>query len=285
MQAARESAMLTTHPRSPLSTVGRRLRAVALTGVIVGLVGGTAGCRNADPLGDAPVPRVGLLSLQDESEHFAFFGVDEERPTLAVMAETLEGERDLILEHLEADVPFKVQVEVYPDLSSFHAAAGFPNPQDWFIGQIAGSSTIRIVSPRNPGPVHTYASVMRGVVHEFVHIVTTHVNAATASRSWLSEGTALYEARQTPSREKVRAIVASGTVPRLAQLSSYVDFVAHDGYTFSYTIAEYIVSRHGRPALAQLIRAPFAVEAALGPGLDEAGLERAWHAFLSETYK
>ncbi len=276
--------MLTMPSRPAPSTLRRPLRAVSLAVALAGLAAGASGCHNADPLIDTSVPRVGLLSLQTESEHFAFYAVAEERPTLAAMAATLENERGAILEHLETDVPFKVLVEVYPDLAAFHTAAGQPNAEDWFIGQITARNIIRIVSPRNPGSVHTYASVMRGLVHEFVHVATVNANSGAACPSWLSEGVALYEARQLPSRETIRAALESGTVPGLGQLTSYSDFVAHNGYTFSYTIAEYIVLRHGRAALAQLIRTPFALESALGVGLDAAGLERAWRAFLAQTY-
>ena len=101
--------------------------------------------------------------------------------------------------------------------------------------------------------------------------------------SWLSEGVALFEAGQKPDRTTIVQAVQTGRVPSLTDLSSYNGFVANQGYTFSYTIAEYVVAVYGRSALARLVRSPYDFTV-LGPEVSRERFEEGWRAFLAEAY-
>lgn len=63
----------------------------------------------------------------------------------------------------------KIIVEIYPELKEFHEAIGYPEAPDWVVG-FAGNGKIQMVSPLNPGPQHTYDSLIKAAVHEFINL-------------------------------------------------------------------------------------------------------------------
>jgi hypothetical protein len=224
---------------------GRRNTRLARLALAAGALLSLAGCGNSLPGPSTPSPGASSLPQQLESAHFIFYSTDVDRPVLPALADLLESHFDAVVSHLEVTMPSKVRVEVYPDLASFHSHSSMPNGPDWFIGQASGSSLIRMVSPQNPGPAHTRDSVMLAAVHELVHAASAVANPSLATVSWLCEGVAVFEAGQTPNRAAITGAVQTNSVPSLAAMTSLDGFVANNGYTFSYTIAEYVVAEYG----------------------------------------
>ncbi|SDT48773.1 RNA polymerase sigma-70 factor, ECF subfamily [Paenibacillaceae bacterium GAS479] len=98
---------------------------------------------------------------------------------------------DKITDHI-GPLNKKISIEIYPDIDTFHAQTGKPNGPDWYIAMLANDgSTIKMVSPLNPGPLHSYQSVIKAALSLFATAVTLAINKEIPL--WLRAGIGHYE--------------------------------------------------------------------------------------------
>jgi len=138
------------------------------------------------------------LDLQKTSLHFDLYSSDTDREALDDIAKALEENYSRITDHLQTQFTVKIRVYVYPDTKTFHATMYMPDAPDWAVGA-AGINELKMVSPLNPGSVHTYASLMQAIVHELVHAAVLNARGERGLAGlpkWLNEGYAFYEAHQ-----------------------------------------------------------------------------------------
>ncbi|MBD2863125.1 RNA polymerase sigma factor [Paenibacillus oceani] len=177
----------------------------------------------------------------------------------------------------------KLTIQIYPDLAAFHRAVGEPDAPDWFMGVIDGT-TIKIVSPLNPGPAHTYRSVLQSAVHLFTILLVKQVNPI--SPKWLYQGLGGYEAglmTKEHIRRSIRKTVECDEVPTFEDLEDDSwDFERKKGFQYAYTLAEYILRDYGEEGLNRLIRTPADFEDALR--CSEPEFRSRWIKFLKAHY-
>lgn len=225
------------------------------------------------------------LMLQLESPHFSLYSTPGDIPVLDRLASALEASYARITQHLGIQMDTKTNVRIYPDVKAYHSAIGYPDAPDWMVGGTWNVKVLMMVSPLHPGSIHTYASLMQVVVHEFVHIAVAYARGAQGLAGlprWLNEGYAQYEAGQINDRVRASAAASMRSLvpPTLAQLdeASDMEFGNMNGYAVSVTIVDYLVTTYGIGKLVQLIKAPESCEAIYG--LPESALERQWVGYM-----
>lgn len=168
----------------------------------------------------------------------------------------------------------KVIIEMYPDLSAFHQAVGEKDAPDWFTGTYE-ENILKIVSPLNPGPEHTYESIIKGSVHLFSMWLIEEINPQAPK--WIRQGIGGYEAKlMTPEYLKfsTEEAVRTNKIPTFAELDDDTwDFDTKKGFQFSYIFVEYVMEKYGVKSMNQLIRHPQAFTRILD--CTEAGLHQA----------
>jgi hypothetical protein len=224
------------------------------------------------------------LNLAKESQHFDYYSTNSDIKVLDSLAITLENNYSRITNHLGIQIDKKIKVKVFPNIKAFHAAINLPDAPDWVVGSSNGDE-LMMVSPLNPGSVHTYASLMQVIVHEFVHIAVSYARGDkgwTALPRWLSEGYAQYEAGQKNEyiRKSVKSSLIDKTPPTWTQLdtASVMEFGNMNGYGLSVTIVEFLVVTYGIDKLVLLIKEPENIETIYG--LSKEKLEKQWIQFL-----
>ena len=224
------------------------------------------------------------LNLAKESQHFNFYSTNGDIKVLDSLAITLENNYSRITNHLGIQIDKKINVRVFPNLKTFHLAINYPDAPDWVVGSSNGDE-LMMVSPLNPGSIHTYESLMQVIVHEFVHIAVSYARGDkgwTTLPRWLNEGYAQYEAGQI--NEHIRKIVESSVIaktpPTWTQLAtaSVMEFGNMNGYGLSVTIVEFLVVTYGIEKLVLLIKEPENFENIYG--LSENTLEKQWIQYL-----
>ena len=224
------------------------------------------------------------LNLAKESQHFNFYSTNGDIKVLDSLAITLENNYSRITNHLGIQIDKKINVKVFPNLKTFHLAINYPDAPDWVVGSSNGDE-LMMVSPLNPGSIHTYGSLMQVIVHEFVHIAVSYARGDkgwTTLPRWLNEGYAQYEAGQI--NEHIRKIVESSVIakapPTWTQLAtaSVMEFGNMNGYGLSVSIVEFLVVTYGIEKLVLLIKEPENIEYIYG--LSENTLEKQWIQYL-----
>ncbi len=193
------------------------------------------------------------ISFQAETEHFMIYSEDDDAETAVQAAEYMESNYDRITTDLKVEPSEKCDFTVYPDLASFHTAIGYEDAPDWLVGMADGNYSLRIVSPNNPGPAHSYEDIMSVAVHEFAHIVINELNDDVPT--YLNEGTAAYEAGQSSGvAELVQTTIDNGTFPTIGQLKT---LDGNNGlYQFGYALVDYVVESYGYDKLIEFIETP-----------------------------
>jgi RNA polymerase sigma-70 factor (ECF subfamily) len=224
------------------------------------------------------------LILAKESKHFNFYSTTSDIKALDSLAITLENNYSRITNHLGTQIDKKINVKVFPNIKAFHVAINYPDAPDWVVGSCNGDE-LMMVSPLNPGSIHTYASLLQVIVHEFVHIAVSYARGDkgwTNLPRWLSEGYAQYEAGQVNEhiRKLVEKSLTENTPPTWTQLdtASVMEFGNMNGYGLSVTIVEFLVVTYGIDKLVLLIKAPANFEIIYG--LPEHTLEKQWIQYV-----
>ncbi|MBP6871309.1 MAG: hypothetical protein KBC43_04825 [Bacteroidales bacterium] len=202
------------------------------------------------------------LVLKKESRHFNFYSTKGDVKVLDSLAITLENNYSRITNRLGINIDKKANVKVYPNVKSYHAAINQPDAPDWAVGAWNGHALV-MVSPLNPGTVHTYESLMQVIVHEFVHMAVYYAvgdSGMAALPQWLSEGYAQYEAGQLNDRvlKYVKSCMMEKAPPTWTELdaASPMEFGNMNGYAYSATIVEFLITTYGIDKLIFLIREP-----------------------------
>lgn len=151
----------------------------------------------------------------------------------------------------------KIVIEIYPDLPTFHQAVGEENAPNWFMGTFE-DNVLKIVSPLNPGPEHTYQSILTSTVHLFTMWLITDINPLAPK--WQRQGIGGYESKGM-SEEFIKSStldhIHNLVIPSFQELNNDTwDFETMKGFQFSYLIVEFIIVKYGLDALNKAIRNP-----------------------------
>ncbi|MDZ7672920.1 MAG: hypothetical protein U5K53_08845 [Halanaerobiales bacterium] len=130
----------------------------------------------------------------------------------------------------------------------------------------------------NPGPLHTYESILKSAVNEFSHIVTNSLNNNILI--WLNEGISLFEAKQINPLQ-IKQLIKTDRVPIIEKLEN--NFYNNFGYTVSGTLVEYIVSDYGYDILVSLIKQPKKFQSIFGVNKKE--FSNNWKSYLIKQYE
>lgn len=216
--------------------------------------------------------------LQSESAHFIYYYEATDSSIIDTVKLRLENSFDRITKDLQLTITEKIKVHIYPNLQELHNAIGYPDAPDWLVG--VGNVEIYVVSPLNPGPSHTYKSIMDNVfIHEFTHICVGKIRNYLPS--WLNEGFALYEGGPYyDTAAVVSAYNKLGKIPTLDEL--YYDFVKYSGYQFAITIAYFIIENYGMDAMRKFIHNP--EDYSVFSGLSKNEFEVKWHEYVKKNY-
>lgn len=183
-----------------------------------------------------PETRILLCS----NSRFEVWGFITEDAAADTILKVLTANYDRVADSLNVQLTEKVVVNVYPDLSSYHTSIGWADAPDWVVGT-AGDNKIDLVSPYNPGPVHTFESIMDVITHELVHCFVHKLSNGANISTWINEGSAAYLSYQVNNVNNVCYYINqnSGIIPTLNELNNGSTFGNIGGYSFSYTIGEF----------------------------------------------
>ncbi|WP_420642751.1 peptidase MA family metallohydrolase [Candidatus Leptofilum sp.] len=220
------------------------------------------------------------LSLQvcQETLNFILYCTDFDKSVVPFIVSQLETDYERITSHLQHQPSEKIIVEIYPNLQSYHESIGLRQGSDWLVGG-AWSGMMGLVTPLNPGPAHTFDTIMGIATHELVHLIVDEMSDAEIP-VWLNEGIATYESGQRQTNFIITSIESG--LPAIGDLDFSSGIESSVIYAFSYTIVEFIVQEFGYDTLIELVKLGGGFEESLG--ISESEFENAWHQFLMAEY-
>lgn len=240
--------------------------------LIAAALSAACGGGSGTPVGPSPPA---APASEYTSPHFTFRHTPLDAGTIAATAAAVEAEYGRITADLGVAQTRRIVVWLHADRGSLQdAVRPFVGAIPAFAsGLVTGADAIHILSP-NLASAWPYAAGVTGIVHEFAHCVSMHVNPLIPNNPrWLWESVALYEAAQPVDWRTVPAM-SSAAPPAIEQLDAFDDTLI---YQVGYSIGAFIVERWGREGLAALVRANGDTTAVLGLPEDE--FVRQWFAF------
>lgn len=190
---------------------------------------------------------------EKQSEHFIIYYVDDDKIVLNDVIKILEDKYKYITDFLEFHPKDKTEIFIYPNQQIFQTKKyGFILlllRLDWLIGDNIGEKVI-IVSPRNPGKVHDYYSVVKAIPHEFVHALNYQINPNCSK--WINEGLALYAGNP----RKIPDLLNRYNIPLLEEIKTNnpLKFVTINGYQYAGTYINFLNNNYGKEKVLQLLK-------------------------------
>ncbi|MFS0728147.1 RNA polymerase sigma factor [Paenibacillus sp. 1P07SE] len=182
-----------------------------------------------------------------------------------------------------------IRIEIYPDLPTFHQQTSDVERPDWYVAKLDDDgSRIRMVSPLNPGPRHSYQSVIQAVVSLFATAIAIRMNHDQVHTLplWLKGGIGHYESRYYGDSYAghLRSALQKGSIPALTTLDGdWQDFVERNGHLYACSVVEFIVETYGYDKLRALILRPDAYNDIFECSLAE--FETQWKNYLTRKYR
>lgn len=215
--------------------------------------------------------------ITKEMDHFIYTYYRSNEPIDDINS-ILEANYNKILKKYGVNINRKINIRIFPSVEEFQKEYNLTNYSAGIVGTAVNSRTIGIVSPLNPGPVHSYDSILKIAVHEFVHIATNRINNNIPI--WLNEGISLFEAKQINSVH-IRQLIKANQIPSIKDLES--SFYNYFGYAVSGTIVEYIVTDYSYDRLVKLIKKPNNISSIFG--VNKAGFSSNWKSYVIKKYE
>ncbi|MFD2562107.1 peptidase MA family metallohydrolase [Aquimarina rubra] len=228
------------------------------------------------------------LSLEFTSENFKYYSEKTKKEVLEELSNVLENNYARLTKKLSTRFDTEIDVLIYPDIKTFHKAINYPDAPDWVVGA-ASKNELKMVSPQNPGSVHTYESLIKAIVHELTHTIVLNFrdNGLVGLPNWLNEGYAYYEAGQLTQEEKkaVRAKALKKEIPSWQELSdaNTSEFGNLGGYGISATIIDFLIKTYGIEKLKQYIINPETTEQIYNRTIKD--LEQEWLDYIKNNNK
>jgi hypothetical protein len=195
-----------------------------------------------------------LLTLKKSTDHFALLYSKIDSGSIERIADILERDHKKIPADFQINQLPVITVRIYPDLESFHQAINAPGAPKELMATAFGKDDFRMVSP-NAAEVDS-AILMKGVTHEFTHVVHLNVDYSPNNPRWLWEGVAMYEANWFYDPSQIPGFPDKKFQP-LSSLSGGMEYV------LGYVIIEAIKDIWGFDTVLKLIKQKGNVEAVL----------------------
>lgn len=224
--------------------------------------------------------------LQLTNEYYNFYLADKDLKALDDLAPILTKRYLELTKLMKTSFSDKIDVIIYPNIQEFHKAIYLEDAPDWVVGA-AGKNELKMVSPLNPGSIHTYESLVKPIVHELCHTVVLNMReqGQVGLPKWLDEGFAFFYASQLTQedKEKILTDLEPSEIPAWDQLNKAgtIAFGDQNGYVFSASIVEFLVSQYGYESIRKLILHPTDYERIFGKS--EAELEKEWVNYLTKN--
>jgi hypothetical protein len=232
------------------------------------------------------------LFLVYESKLFSFFSSSNE--SYEDMVKLLEQNCNRLISEYKISHDSKVNIEIYPDLETYHKNmwdglkpnVDFPC-NDQIIGNMDESTnSIKIVTPYNSGHFHNYNTVVKTVLHEFIHVLTMNkfksVNSSYSQESfmkvlWLHEAIAVYESGQYKDFMPIFLKNIKQKIPSFVDLDN-LQF----RYILGWSFAEFMSENFSKLQLLDLMTRDGQTKNITG--LSENELENKWQDWLEKKY-
>jgi len=215
--------------------------------------------------------------IKKEMDHFIYTYYRNNEP-INDINKILETNYNKILNKYGVNINRKINIIIFPSVKEFQKEYNLSNYSAGIVGTAVNNRTIGIVSPLNPGPVHSYNSILKIAVHEFVHISTNRIN--TNIPNWLNEGISLFEAKQI-NPVHIKKLIKANQIPSISALE--INFYNNFGYSVSGTIVEYIVSDYNYDRLVNLIKNPNNIQTVFGVNKSE--FSSNWKSYVIKKYE
>lgn len=220
------------------------------------------------------------IKLRQESDHFNFYSTKADKKSLDDLEESLESNYERIAKDLQVTLDEKIKVTIYPNISDFHKAIGMMAAEDWIVGA-AINNQILMVSPLNPGSVHTYDTLMKTIVHEYTHVLVSKIKYRTDV--YLDEGIAEVESNRVDNNAKyyLKEVAKADKLPSIDEMKNNYGKLEQP-YGLSGGFVEFIVNKYGYDKIIDLIKEPDDIENIIGSTKEE--IIAKWSEYILSSY-
>ena len=219
-----------------------------------------------------------------ETEHFIIKYHDLDDSTLSMVATEAENAYDKVTSDLQ----------YHPDNKTIIRIGTNEVDHEWSEADAfysIGLNVIDLLSPSQMRWMNYESYIRRSIPHEFTHHII-NVGYKFTFPDWLNEGTASFEAGESPSHKKFNRALAKNEIIPLGKMWIF-DLLEDDerrlAYDESYTVIEYVVDEYGYDGLIDILNAhkenphmDQVINNTLGVSIDD--FELGWMNFVKDKY-
>ena len=202
------------------------------------------------------------LNVYQASQHFQCYSSVKDHDIVSELLSIAEDFYSLLNLVFHEDINITIEINLFPDLDSHHQAIGIEDAPSWVVAR-SNDRKIDIVSPLNPGPVHTGESLKKIFLLSISQIYISNAFGNDIPY-WLLYGVAAKRVNYFSKR-------LSSPPPTLQDLETddYQTFVDIGGFACGYSLAAYIESKYGFEKVIDLLKDYSSFEEILGISKDQ----------------
>ncbi|MCE5293581.1 MAG: hypothetical protein LLF94_03070 [Chlamydiales bacterium] len=204
------------------------------------------------------------------SEHFEITCSEQDKEECRALVQSCETLYPKLSEEFQTQFSERIQIQLFPDLTTFHKTIDAEDAPDWWIIQFG--NPIQMISPLNPGSYHSAENVrkalLKAVVQAFIYNKFPQCNAPW----WLVAG--ITAKRVDWPYQRVPSFL-----PEINELENSTYGLPGMGWC-AVSLTSYIEKKYGWEAVLKLLEDYSSFEQIIG--LSKEALVNQWHAFLQE---
>lgn len=220
------------------------------------------------------------LLLQKENRHFKFYSTNEDKLVLIDLENILEKNYTSLTNKFNVTFSSPIIIKIYPTLLDLHNSLPLKNLKKWNVGCLFNNE-ILMISPLNPGKFHTYDSLIKVIIHEFIHLIISKITLNAPL--YLNEGLAIFHANQLNKGNKfyLKCKAKVSLLPSISKIEEN-PFSFSQPYFLVGSLAEFLIHTYGYNKVLFLLTASMPLDKFLN--ISYSTLNKNWRNFILKTY-
>jgi hypothetical protein len=189
------------------------------------------------------------FTLKQESAHFKVFTQKEDNSVNDVLARA-EEIYSQITTHLNFTPGEKMSITIFPNIDAIHQYWESPNAPTFLVNGCNDKGEVFLTSPTNPGPTHTYQSILRVSGATITRAIIKTMPKLHALPTWFILGYSLYES-VPPYTQTLSELVKNDQLPSFGSLN---DTTKAPTFACARNLVEFLIKRYGMAVIPELVR-------------------------------
>ncbi len=195
------------------------------------------------------------MKVLNESNKLIIYSIQEDNNCYEDIIKFIKNQLKRLINQYNIKLTETLEIIIYPDIILFQRTNNISLEKPWFVSKIE-ENIIKIVSPFNPGTIHSYESILKIFIHELMNILILKLNPKIPNtHMWFVESLCVYEAN-LKERSQINANQFLHLKGKFLSILNSKKAVYYNHLDMAFVFVDFLYSNHKQDLLIEIINNP-----------------------------